>query len=448
MRLAACTIALTLVVAFSNSVEAAVLEFLPTSRGNVSVWVPDDYTPDEPLPLVMALHGYTQTAAEIEAYFDFRLQVDERRFIYVIPQGTTNFLGQTYWNATDACCDLLGSSVDDSGFLRGLIELAQSTYSIDPNRIHIAGLSNGGFMAHRMAIDHADIIASVVSLAGANFKDALDYQPTDPVHTLQIHGTLDDTILYNGGSILGIPYPGAIETQFNWAFYNQLDATIDDVGVPFNMDFAVAGDETTSLVFDLDNEPGIKVELWTMAGSGHVPNIGNGSSNLFAQNVLDWLYDHPKPRMDVVSPEAANLAQGRTVGGGLVDLLSSDNQDWIVRRAGNNIQPKTMVDISTTSPTDSPHSIRIRLECSVLSRPQITQTIQLFNFDTQLWETVDAQSASQFSDLVVEVRPTGDVTRFVDATTLEMRARIIHLAPVNRARFSASLDEVAWIVFY
>ncbi|MCP4082272.1 MAG: hypothetical protein GY743_18730, partial [Planctomycetaceae bacterium] len=53
-----------------------------------------------------------------------------------------------------------------------------------------------------------------------------------------------------------------------------------------------------------------------------------------------------------------------------------------------------------------------------------------------------------FSDLVVEVRPTGDVTRFVDATTLEMRARIIHLAPVNRARFSASLDEVAWIVFY
>ena len=93
MRLAACTIALTLVVAFSNSVEAAVLEFLPTSRGNVSVWVPDDYTPDEPLPLVMALHGYTQTAAEIEAYFDFRLQVDQRRFIYVIPQGTTNFLG-------------------------------------------------------------------------------------------------------------------------------------------------------------------------------------------------------------------------------------------------------------------------------------------------------------------------------------------------------------------
>ena len=152
--------------------------------------------------------------------------------------------------------------------------------------------------------------------------------------------------------------------------------------------------------------------------------------------------------MDVVSPEAANLVTGRTVSGGLVDLLSSDNQDWIVRRAANNIQPKTMVEISTTSPTDSPHSIRIRLECSVLSRPQITQTIQLFNFDTQLWETVDAQPASQFSDLVVEVRPTGDVTRFVDATTLEMRARIIHLAPVNRARFSASLDEVAWIVFY
>ena len=117
VKKATLALVLLLGIFFSTRVDAAVLEFLSTSRGDVPVWVPDDYMPGEPLPLVMALHGRSGTSETIEAYFDLQYHVDQRRFIYVIPQGTTNIIG-TFWNATDACCDLFGSNVDDSGYLR------------------------------------------------------------------------------------------------------------------------------------------------------------------------------------------------------------------------------------------------------------------------------------------------------------------------------------------
>ena len=444
---AACSLALLTLLALPQCAESAVLEFLATSRGNVPVLVPDDYVPGEPLPLIMALHGRSGTSTSIEERFDLELQVDQRRFIYVRPQGTSNILG-TFWNATDACCDFFGSDVDDSGYLRGVLDLAQSTYTIDPDRIHVIGFSNGGFMAHRMAIDHADIVGSIVSVAGANFKDAQDYQPSATVHSLEIHGTSDLVILYNGGSLFGVPYPGAIETQSNWAFYNQLDTTVDDVGAPFDLDVDVAGPEATAKIFDVDNEAGIKVELWTLDGSPHSANFGDGSGNLFAQKALDWIYVHPKPRVAVINAESASVIQGQSVSGGPADLLVSDDQDWVVRRTQTGLQARTTVELSTTCPTNVPRSIRIRLEGSVFSRPPINQSIELYNYTTGFWETVDVQPASRFSDLVVDVRPAGEAARFVDSTTLEMKARLVHEAPENRTQFSVNLDELSWTVFY
>ena len=40
----------------------------------------------------------------------------------VMPDGKVNTLGYQYWNATDACCDIFGSGVDDVAYIAGLIE--------------------------------------------------------------------------------------------------------------------------------------------------------------------------------------------------------------------------------------------------------------------------------------------------------------------------------------
>src|SRR2546426_27604 len=78
---------------------------------------------------------------------------DEKTFIYAYPDGLTDVLGQRFWNATDACCDIYNKPTDDVYFATAVLADVQSSWSVDPKRIYVFGHSNGGFMAHRLACD-------------------------------------------------------------------------------------------------------------------------------------------------------------------------------------------------------------------------------------------------------------------------------------------------------
>ena len=140
--------------------------------------------------------------------------------LYVVPNGTPDRAGDQFWNATDACCDLYHSGVDDSGYLQDVIHQAQDRYSVDPRRIFVVGHSNGGFMAYRMACDHSDTVAAIVSVAGAMYDDAKKCSAAQPVSVLQVHGTSDRTVPYPGGTIDGIKVPGAMTTVVDWATFD------------------------------------------------------------------------------------------------------------------------------------------------------------------------------------------------------------------------------------
>ncbi|MEM9305449.1 MAG: PHB depolymerase family esterase [Pseudomonadota bacterium] len=274
---------------------------IDNGRGPVRVVVPSTYDPGEPLPLVIVLHARGTSSAQISDYLGLIDLVEDGRFIHADPVGNEDELELSFWNATDACCDVFDSGVDDSGYLRGLIERIQAEYAVDPQRIHVVGASNGGFMAHRMACDHSDLVASVVSLAGATFNDDADCAADFPVHVLEVHGTADETILYDGGTTerTGNRYPGAQETVAKWARFNDCSETSRPGPESFNLDFSVAGEETTALIFDQGCAEGGSAELWTMEGATHTANLPGfaalGQENEFAPRALAWLHDHPKP---------------------------------------------------------------------------------------------------------------------------------------------------------
>ena len=71
------------------------------------MFVPRRYEGSEALPLVVLLHGYTASGAIQESYFQFQPLAQERGFIYVHPDGTTDGVGQKFWNATDAVLNLV-----------------------------------------------------------------------------------------------------------------------------------------------------------------------------------------------------------------------------------------------------------------------------------------------------------------------------------------------------
>ena len=261
-------------------------------RGPVPVHVPASYDPATPTPLIILLHGYTSSGPAVEAWMQLAPLVDEYGFLYVSPTGTSDSFGLPFWNATDACCDLTGGNPDDSGYLRTIVDVMSTEYTVDPRRIHFAGHSNGGFMSYRMACDHADVVASVASFAGATFLDASDCTPSEPVHTLQIHGTLDDVIDYGGGCIpFGGCYPGAVQTTETWAAYGGCSPVGETLPEWLDLVANIPGDDTTVTRYDTDCDAGGSAELWTINGGPHSPTLSADFSRL----MVEFLLAHPKP---------------------------------------------------------------------------------------------------------------------------------------------------------
>lgn len=261
----------------------------PTDRP-AGVFVPSRYDGSVAIPLVMLLHGYTASGDIAERYVHLEPLAQERRFLYVHPDGTKDATGQRFWNATDACCNLFSSGVDDSAYLLGLIDDVQRRYNVDAKRIYVVGHSNGGFMSYRMACDHADRIAAIASVAGATFADPQKCQPSEPVNVLQVHGTADAVIAYQGGAIQGHAYPGATTTVASWASYNGCRSTPESSTTPLDLEADIAGAETSVSAFAECPVAGA-VELWSIDGGSHVPAI----SSTFSARIIDFLYAHPKP---------------------------------------------------------------------------------------------------------------------------------------------------------
>lgn len=263
-------------VAGLTSIEAQVFETVDAGRGAVTVQVSDNYSPAADAPLLILLHGRAWDGDSMEGLFGLTEEANSRGYIYCYPDGLATFTGVRYWNATDACCCQgfpFTSCEDDVGYLTNLIAVLQNTYSIDPQRIHLIGHSNGAFMSHRMACERSELITSIISVSGMTWSDPGNCSPVAPVPVLQVHGTLDPIILIGGGILGAGFYPSAQETCETWAALNGCSAT--PVSLP-DLDLTSASGAETEVLRWEDNCNGTgTVELWSMGGTAHLPNFNN-----------------------------------------------------------------------------------------------------------------------------------------------------------------------------
>jgi len=254
-----------------------------------SEFVPSSYSSKSAVPLVIALHGYSSSGKQLESFVNFKAVAEQRGFILVSPDGTVDATGNQFWNATEVCCNFF-SEVDDDAYLISILNDMESKYSIDPKRIYFVGHSNGGFMSYRMACKHSDRIAAIASLAGATFLNSSDCGARNPVSVLQIHGTSDATILYNGGAILGKQYPSASASATQWANFDMCSNNAVTRADKLDLVTSVVGSETSIKSWN-NCRNGTEVELWTVDQGVHTPAL----STTFASKVYDFLAAHPKP---------------------------------------------------------------------------------------------------------------------------------------------------------
>lgn len=217
-------LAVLIVVAISSNCYAQ-QNFLDTiwSGGimrTFKVYIPAIYDSQTPRPLVFLFHGLGENASIMENLSKFRSVADTANFILVSPNGTVGTVfpagfGQS-WNNFDF------DAVDDVLFVSNLIDTLVGTYNIDTSRIYSAGYSNGGFMGYDLACRLSHRIAAIASVSGS--IDITRFPTCDPgreVPVMEIHGTNDSTVPYDGGSFAGIDFL-SVDTIINyWIDNNQ-----------------------------------------------------------------------------------------------------------------------------------------------------------------------------------------------------------------------------------
>jgi polyhydroxybutyrate depolymerase len=204
-------------------------------------YVTGSYDDTVPTPLIVNMHGYSSNAWQQILFSDMNTQADSIGYIAIYPDGLNSS-----WNAGSCCGRSAEDDVDDVGFLKHVVEDASTRLCIDRSRVYATGMSNGGYMAHRLGCEASDVFAAVAPVAGAMGIEGCS--PPRPVPIIAYHGIGDSLVAYGDGS-------DAIQ---EWLTLN--GCTLDSTRTTF-------GDSYCDTYSSCDG--GVEVALCTLDPMGH-----------------------------------------------------------------------------------------------------------------------------------------------------------------------------------
>jgi polyhydroxybutyrate depolymerase len=230
------------------------LKFMIAGKGlrvfrSYFIHVPPSYDGLKPVPLVIVNfcpdfnYRYPLSYFNIkptEKYFGFSQKADEQGFIVVYPRGKLTLFcapGYSYdkkWELWPGYSfdfgyypNLILLPIDDIGFISDLIDKMKEDYNINSSRIYATGLSWSAMFTYSIGAYLSDKVAAIASVAGSigcRWRDSdpvMYYIPTpeNPVSVLEIHGTKDESLPWNGYFYT----PSVNETISFWVEHNGCD---------------------------------------------------------------------------------------------------------------------------------------------------------------------------------------------------------------------------------
>jgi polyhydroxybutyrate depolymerase len=221
-------------------------------------------------PLVVVMHGSGENGAAIrmETGYGFERLADQHGFAVVYPNAY-----EGYWDV----CSMVGAvstnghTVDDVGFLTGMVDKLISEIGVDPGRVFAAGSSRGGSMAFRLALEAPSRFRAVAAVSAnvptpENFK----CKPAGKGTSVMImNGTKDPLVPFDGGSVslFGLFYRnGKVRSSRE---SGQYFADLNNIaGTPVTTETQVDDGALVEQVL-WRNDSRVEVELVAVHGGGH-----------------------------------------------------------------------------------------------------------------------------------------------------------------------------------
>ncbi|KAF4598596.1 Feruloyl esterase B/C/D [Pleurotus pulmonarius] len=199
--------------------------FVPDSVLNVTVgdryyllYIPIDYNPEEPAPLILSFHGGSRIAEQQLNLDNLTSKAFNRDYIVAYPNG----IDKTWFGVP-------GVTTDDIGFTTTVIDEISAAYCVDTTRIFATGKSQGGGFVGQLACNTTASrriaafapVSAAFYVSAPNFGDTcqpatVPIKPCAPgrpdIPILDFHGGADGTINYNGGPRKG----GCLPTIPHW----------------------------------------------------------------------------------------------------------------------------------------------------------------------------------------------------------------------------------------
>ena len=231
------------------------------------IHVPQNLDVEEPVPLVLMLHGGGGNADQASRMGMSRV-ANENGFIVLYPEGLNKHWNDGRHSEVYAEQD---KSIDDVAYIDALIHKISKEHEIDRARVFVTGVSNGGFMTQRLAIEKSNTFSAAATIIASMPEPlAKSFAPELPVSMLFMCGTEDPLVPYDGGEVVVRLFPRL--TQRNGKQLSRGNCTGVDkaLGLWLERNELSETQPTVEQLTDKDSEDGSTVEysLWSDDSKG------------------------------------------------------------------------------------------------------------------------------------------------------------------------------------